>query len=65
MLEKIWQPPNGGRNAKSNPRPIRPKPSSLKIKRTNNIQAIELNIVNTFYQNESFDIFKQTKFENE
>jgi len=67
-LGRCWRRPgshkmvaDGCRNAKSNPRPTRPKPNPLKIKSTNNIQVIKLNILNKFYQKESIDIFKQTK----
>ncbi len=60
-----WQPPNSHRNAKFNPKPTRPKPDALKTKSTSNTQAIKLNIFNKFYQKESFDIFKQAKFEDE
>jgi hypothetical protein len=56
MLEKTWQPRDGGRNAKSNPRPTKPKLDALKIKSINNIQ--ELNIFNKFYQFVSRDIEK-------
>jgi hypothetical protein len=48
---------------KSNPRPTMPKLNALKIKNKTNIQAIKLNIFNKFYQKESFEILKQTKFE--
>jgi hypothetical protein len=44
---------------------MRPKLDALKTKNTNNIQAIELNIFNKFYQKESFEIFKQATFEHE
>jgi hypothetical protein len=65
MKENTRWPPNGCKNAKFNPRPIRPKLHALKTKSTNNIQTIELNIFNKFYRKESFDIFKQAKFEDE
>jgi len=65
MLGKTWWPPNGGRSVKFNPKPIKPRLDALKIKSTKNIQAIKLNILNGFYQNKSFEIFKQAKFENE
>jgi hypothetical protein len=65
MQENTQQPPNGHRNVKFNPKPTMPKPNALKTKNTSNIQAIELNILNKFYQKESFEIFKQAKFEDE
>jgi hypothetical protein len=42
-----------------------PKPDALKTKSINTIQTIQLNIFNKFYQKESFEIFKQAKFEHE
>jgi hypothetical protein len=42
-----------------------PKPNALKIKSKSNIQTIQLYILNKFYQEESFEIFKQAKFEHE
>jgi len=64
-FEKTWHPLDGGRSANSNLGSTMPKPDVLKIKNTNNIYVIKLNILNKFYQKESFEIFKQTKFEDE
>jgi hypothetical protein len=41
------------------------KPDALKTKSTSNIQVIEFNIFNIFFQNEMFETFKQAKFEDE
>ncbi len=57
MKDKTWQPLDGGKSKKSNPRPSRPKQNALKIKNTSNIQTIELNIFNKFYQKESLEIY--------
>jgi hypothetical protein len=65
MWENTWWPRDGRKNAKFNPRPTRPKPDALETKNTSNIQKIELNIFKKFYQKESFEIFKQEKFEDE
>jgi hypothetical protein len=65
MRENIRQPPNGCRYAKFNRRPTKPKLVALKKKSKNNIQTIQLNIFNKFYQKEIFEIFKQAKFEHE
>ncbi len=39
--------------------------NALKTNITSNIQAIKLNIFNKFVEKKNFEIFKQTKFEDE
>jgi hypothetical protein len=58
MRENTKRPPNGFRSVKFNPRPTKPKLDALKTKSKSNIQAVKLNILNRFYQKESFEIFK-------
>jgi hypothetical protein len=64
MLENTWQPQDGRKNAKLNPRPTKPKPDALKTESTRKIQAIKLNVFLKNYQKESFEIFKQEIFED-
>jgi hypothetical protein len=65
MNENIRRPLDRRRSAEFNPKAIRPRPNVFKTKITSNIQTIELNIFNNFFQKEMFETFKQAKFGDE